>query len=186
MLNRKNILIAIASLIIGVLIASSCEGKRTEIKTITKTKVVEVRDTLILKDTIVKPKKVYVSKTNTKVVYVDKPDSIPTIQANKYNQRIVGNRSVADVEVLTTGELLDLKAVVTCKDSIIEKETIITKSKSNVFVSGGVGFDGQGTIRDINVGLDYNIKNDLLIGIEAGYDLNVQQPFVGIRVGFSL
>lgn len=186
MLNRKNIIIAIAFLIIGVLIAGSCEGKGSEVKTITKTKVVEVKDTLVLRDTIVKPKKVYVNKTNTEVVYVEKPDSVETVKANKYNQRIIGNRSVADVEVLTTGELLDLKAVVTCKDSIIEKETIIIKSKSNVFVSGGVGFNPQGSVRDLNVGLDYNVKNKVLIGVEAGYDLNVQQPFVGFRMGFSL
>lgn len=186
MIKRRTLLIALVSLIIGILLASSCEGREPEVKTITKTRVVEVKDTLVVTDTIVKPIKVYVNKTNTEVVYIDKPDSIPTIKANKYNQRVVGNRSVADVEVLTTGELLDLKAIVTCKDSIIERETIITKSKSNVFVSGGIGFDGEGTVRDINIGLDYNIKNSVLIGVEAGYDLNVQQPFVGLRVGFSL
>jgi len=186
MIKRRTLLVALVSLIIGILLASSCEGKEPEVKTITKTRVVKVRDTLVIKDTIVKPKKVYVNKTNTEVIYIDKPDSIPTLEANKYNQRIIGSRSVADVEVLTTGELLDLKAIVTCKDSIIEKETIITKSKSNVFVSGGVGFNPQGGIRDLNVGLDYNIKNSVLIGVEAGYDLNVQQPFVGLRVGFSL
>lgn len=186
MLKNRNILTAVVFLVIGVLLTRSCDGGNESVRTVTKTRVVEVKDTLFVTDTIVKPKVVYVNKTNVETVYIDKPDSIPTIKANKYNQRIVGNRSVADVEVLTTGELLDLKAVVTCRDSIIEKETIITKTKSNVFVSGGIGLYNKGIIRDVKVGLDYNIKNDLLIGIEAGYDLEIQQPFVGFRVGFSL
>ena len=189
--NKRNIITAIVSLVIGILIASSCNGNRSDDITKVKTeiKVVERIDTLIVEKKS-KPKTVYVDRikyVKGDVVYVGEPnDSVPTIKANKYSQKVVGSRSVADIEVTTTGELIDLKAFVTVKDSIIEKETIIIKSKSNVFMSGGISINPNQSVRDFNVGIDYNIKNKALIGVNGGFDLNSNQPYIGLRVGFSL
>ena len=189
--SKRNVITAIVSLVIGILIASSCDGNRgnSPDKVKIKTRVIERVDTLIIEKKS-KPKTVYIDKIKYikgDVVYVGEPnDSVPTIKANKYSQKVVGSRSVADIEVTTTGELIDLKSFVTVKDSIIEKETIIIKSKSNVFMSGGISINPNQSVRDFNVGIDYNIKNKALIGVNGGFDLNSNQPYIGLRVGFSL
>ena len=187
--TKRTLITALASLIIGVLIASSCEGRGDVVgnKVKTKVKVVERIDTLVVKEKVLsKPKIVYVDVNNTDTIYIKKPDSIPVIKARKYNQKVIGERSEADIEITTTGELIDLKAFVKVKDSIITKEVVEYKVKSNVFMSGGISVNPNQSVRDFNVGIDYNVKSKVLIGIEGGYDLNVNQPFIGFRVGLSL
>ena len=163
------------------LLIKFCEGPKKEDKVLTKTRIIKVTDTLKIKgNTITKYKEVFVRKTDTSIVYLDKPDSA-SIFANYYEQPIVGKRSSGLAKITTTGELLDFSAIIECQDSI--KETTITKyrDRSKLFLSGEYN-----TNQDIKVGLDYNIKNTILLKAGVGYNINNTTPYISVGVGIPL
>ena len=188
MIKNKNILIAIASFVIGVLIASSCERDVVKVKEKVIVKNVKVTDTVRIKDTIVNPKKIYINKWK----YVEKPkdsvskDTIKMIEANEYNQELVGKNGNAKIKLITTGELLDLSGVIECNEKTIEKTITKYTAKNKVFFTGGLGMGLNGGFRDIKIGIDYNIKNKVLLKYNVGYDLSTNQPFTGVGIGFGL
>lgn len=186
MLNKKQIIIAIASFLIGVLLASSCERDVVEVKEKVVVKNIKVIDTVRIHDTIRKPVKVYVDKWR----YVQRlPNSIKKeeiVEANKYSQKLVGKKGVAQIEVITTGELLDLSGIIECNERVVEKTITKYKNKSKLFLSGGIDMRLDGGVRNIKVGLDYNIKNKVILKGGLGYDIIENQPLVGVGLGFGL
>ena len=186
MINKKQITIAIASFLIGVLIASSCDRDVVEVREKIVVKNIKVIDTVRIHDTIRKPIKVYVDKWR----YVQRlPNSVKKeeiVEANKYSQKLVGNKGVAQIEVITTGELLDLSGIIECNERVVEKTITKYKNKSKLFLSGGIDMRLDGGIRNIKVGLDYNIKNKVILKGGLGYDITDNQPLVGVGLGFGL
>jgi len=163
------------------LLIKFCERPKKDDKIVTKTKIVKVTDTLKIKgNTITKYKEVFVRKTDTSIVYLYKPDST-SICANYYEQPIIGKRSNGLAKITTTGELLDFSAIIECQDSI--KETIITKyeDRSRLFLSGEYT-----TNTELKIGLDYNIKNRLLLKGGVGYDFYYKSPYISFGVGVPL
>ena len=187
MFNRKHITIAIASFLIGVLIASSCERDVVRVKEKIVVKNVKVTDTVRLHDTIVKPIKVYVDRwrykpnPNTNPIYEEE-----MIEANKYSQELIGEKGIAKIDVITTGELLDLSGIIECNEKIVEKTITKYTAKSKVFMSGNIDMSLDGGVKNVRLGLDYNIKNKVLIKGSLGYDITDNQPLVGVGLGFGL
>jgi hypothetical protein len=174
------------SLVIGFILCAIllhfCEGRNVKKdKVSTKVKVVKVTDTLKVKGGVTtKFKNVYVRKTDTSIVYLDKPDST-SICANYYEQPIVGKRSNGTAFITTTGELIDFKAIIECTDII--KETTITKyrDRSRLFLSPSYNTNNQ-----INLGVDWNLKNKVLLKGGVGYDINNTTPYLLIGLGIPI
>lgn len=189
MIKNKNIITAIASFLIGVLIASSCERDVVKIKEKVVYKNIKVTDTVKIHDTIVRPTKVYVDRykyIKTPVVSENEDVKEEIIRANKYSQELIGKKGTAKIDVITTGELLDLSGIIYCKEKIIEKTITKYTDKSNLFISGGIDMRANGELKNIRAGIDYNVKNKVLLKGGLGYDITDNQPFVGVGVGFGL
>jgi hypothetical protein len=181
MINKKNITDYILALLAIGLLLNFCEKDKKEDKVVTKTRVVKVKDTLRVNGPVVtKYKEVFVKKTDTSIVYLDKED-YSALKARLYTQPIEGKRSNGFAKITTTGELLDFYAVIECFDTI--KETTITKyrNKSTMFLSPSYNTNNQ-----INIGLDLNVKNKILLKSGVGYDLNESKPFLSVGIGIPI
>ncbi len=185
MINKRQIAIAIASFLIGVLIASSCERDVVEIREKIVIKNVKVTDTVRIHDTITKPVKVYVDRWRYK------PNPNPNneeeiIEANKYSQKLIGEKGIAQIDVVTTGELLDLSGIIECNEKIVEKTITKYANKSQLFLSGNIDMRLDGGVKSVRVGLDYNVKNKVILKGGLGYDISDNKPLVGFGLGFGL
>ena len=173
------------SFVIGIvftlLLIHSCEGKKPLDTIITKTKVVKFTDTLKVKGGVVtKYKNVFIRKTDTSIVYLDKPDTT-SICANYYEQPISGKRSNGITRITTTGELLDFSATIECQDSIIETTTTKYRDRSKLFISPSYNTNNQ-----INIGVDWNVRNKVLLKGGGGYDLNNSVAYLSIGIGIPI
>lgn len=158
-----------------------CEGKAREDNVVTKVSVIKVTDTLKLDGKVVtKYKNVYIRKTDTSLVYLDKPDTT-SIEARVYTQPIKGSRSSGIATITTTGELLDFCATIECQDSI--KETTITKYKdrSKAFISASYNTNNQ-----LNLGVDWNLRNKILLKGGIGYETQTLKPYISLGIGIPI
>lgn len=178
-MNRVTIFILGA--LFAVIFLHFCEGKKKEDRVVTNTKVVKVTDTLKLDGKVVtKYKNVYIRKTDTSLVYLDKPDTT-SIEARVYTQPIRGNRSSGIATITTTGELIDFCATIECQDSI--KETTITKyrDRSRAFVSASYNTNNQ-----LNLGVDWNLKNKILLKGGVGCEIQTLKPYISLGIGIPI
>ena len=179
---KKRFISFVLGAILVLLLMQFCEGRKNkEDNVVEKIKVIKTIDTLKIKGGVItKYKNVYIRKTDTSIVYLDKPDST-SIFANYYEQPIQGKRSKGIAFITTTGELLDFSTQIECTDTI--KETTITKyrDRSRLFLSGEVS-----TNKDLKIGVDWNIKNSVLLKGGAGYNLNNNTPYVSVGIGIPI
>jgi len=128
-------------------------------------------------------KKKKTAKGKDSIVYVYKEDST-TIKANEYKTQLKSNNAVADLKVLTTGELLDVTGVI----KYDQKETVTTITKT--YNKSGTFLYGETTLPpgppSFKVGLDYVIKNKYIIGASYGYDSGTKDLHWGIKVGIKI
>jgi len=181
-LNMKNNFIyMLIGFVLCAAILHFCEGKKPEDKVLTKIKIIKVVDTLKVKGPITtKFKKVYIHKTDSSIVYVDRQDST-SIEARKYSQEVSGKRMKGVVHVTTTGELLDLCAEIETKDSIIETTITKYRNKSKAFASFSYNTNNQ-----LNLGIDWNIKNKILLKGGVGYETQTLKPYISVGIGVPL
>lgn len=180
-MNKKNIISAAIGFVLCAALLQFCEGPKKEDKVVTKIKVVKVTDTLKLDGKVVtKYKNVYIRKTDTSLVYLDKPDTT-SIEVRVYAQPIKGNRSSGVATITTTGELLDFYATIECQDSI--KETTITKYKdrSKAFISASYNTNNQ-----LNLGIDWNLRNKILLKGGIGYETQTLKPYISLGIGIPI
>jgi hypothetical protein len=181
MVNRNNIISLVAGFILCALLLQFCEGKDNPDKIKTVIKTIKITDTLTVKGGVTtKYKNVFIRKTDKSIVYFDKADTT-SIEAKVYTQPISGNRSSGVATITTTGELLDFCATIECQDSIIETEITKYRDNSRMFLSPSYNTNGQ-----INIGLDWSIKNKFLLKGGAGYDLNTKTPYISLGVGIPI
>ena len=177
----------LASMVILFAVIKQCEKEpKTIIKT--KTKTIIVKDTIT--ETIIKeiPKKVFVEKIvnqkgEKKIIYV-KDSTSNSIKANQYSTTLKSNKASAELKITTSGELLDVSGVITYP----EKETITNvtkiKPKSGLFLS--LQMPIQKEFNNIGLGLDYQFKNTLLIGVGASYDNISKNINYTARIGLKI
>ena len=161
-----------------------------EPKTVTKTKVVYKTKTDTIKETIIKevPKTVYVEKIKTikgkdSIVYVGVPND-NTIEAKQYNTNLFANNATAKLQIIALGEVLDVKGSITYPEE--ETTTTVTKivPMSGLFVYGGASVVPM--LQSVEVGLDYQIKNAVIIGVKASHNFEYDFNSVGVKFGVKI
>lgn len=172
----------IVGAIIVFVLLKQCEP---EPKTITKTEYVKVTDTIT--ETIIEeiPKTVYVERVKTikgkdSIIYRENPTD-STITANQYTTQLKSNNATADLEITTTGELLDVQGVINYEKEI----TTITEFKNN----SGLFAYGQARINGFDsyaAGLDYHFKNKIIVGANVQYDLLHNYTSFNVKIGFRI
>lgn len=179
---KVNIFYVIAAALVVFFVVKQCE-QEPKIKTVTKIEYVKVTDIIerVKIDTV--PKLVYVKKVKDSIVYVSKP-SDSTIEANQYKTKIASNNATADLEITTTGELLDVRGVINYTQE--NKATTITKvkPKSGLFLYGATSVNP--TFENIELGLDYQIKNTIVIGTSVNYNNQSKSAYINLKLGFRV
>ena len=183
--NGNNIGYYIVITIILFALFDQCTNKvKTKIETVTK--IERITDTV--KETIIKevPKTVYVEKIKTvkgkdSIIYQEKPTD-STIKANKYETQLKANDATADLQITTTGTLLDVQGSINYPK--ITETTTITKTKpeSGLFLFGSAPINNN--FNDIELGLMYNFKNKLQLGVGGQYNnfINNIEPRITLAI----
>jgi hypothetical protein len=178
--------VIVLGFILAMVFLKKCE-QEPEVIIKTETKYVQKHDTII-KTIISEPEKIYITKTITKkgkdsIIYVKKEDS-SAIAVNKYNTTIKSNNASADISIVSSGEVLDVFGVIHYK----EKETIVntfkTTNKSGVFLF--VESELSKTPERFAVGVDWQIKNKILLGASLDYNDLTQSANFNIKVGLRI
>lgn len=180
----KNWFWYILGIVLILVLIKQCEQ---EPKTITKTKIeyVKVTDT-ITKTIISKPKTVYVEryktiKGNDTIIYKDKPTD-STIKANEYKTKLLSNNATANLEIVTTGELLDVKGTIDYTQTNTTTTITKIKPKSGLFIYADVPINTN--LSNIEAGLLYQHKNTILF--KAGIQNNNLTSSADIIVGIGV
>jgi hypothetical protein len=157
-----------------------CEGNN---KVITKTSVniSEIIDSVKIA-TLKDVKTVYIDTTKAKIkwlkgetktvykdtiIYKDKP-SETTVKAKQYQTEITSSKATAKLDITTTGELLDVKGVITYPEKETIKETNITRDASGFYIYGSMPISSQLTTPEL--GVMFQIKNKIIIGVGGQYN----------------
>lgn len=183
---KKEIIYIIASIIAIIVIVKACE-QEPKIVTKTEVKTVTVHDTVHKFKILEKPVKVFLERFKTlkgkdSIIYLKEPNS-STIEANSFKTVLSSNKAKADLEIVTTGELLDVKGVITYPEVTNTITTKITKAQSGLFLYGKVPISN---FNSPEVGVLYQFKNSLMIGTGVQYnDLTAKPEFtatIGIKI----
>lgn len=184
---KVNIVWIIVVAIIFFALLKQCEGE-PKVVTKTVTKVITVHDTIteVKIDTFYT--RVYVEKIKTvkgkdSIIYKDKP-SETTTTANQYQTTLKSNEAEAKLDIVTTGELLDVSGIITFPER--EVTTIITKIKpeSGLFIYTNALISSRTLSPE--VGALFQVKNKLMFGAGVQYDNitnNINATFtLGVKV----
>ena len=182
---NNNILLIIAVIVILILINKQCEKPKEVVKTVTKVEI--VKDTITEIEIKEVPKKVFVNRyVNVKgkdsIVYVDKPND-STIQANQYQTTLKSNDATAEVQITTTGELLDVSGIIEYPKT--KETTIITKTKnrSGLFIYADLPITNN---FNPEIGAIYQLKNTALVKAGAQYNEFTKSLDVKIGIGIKI
>jgi len=182
-LNSKWLYILIGVILIMVLIR--VWNKEPKIKT--KIEYIQRTDTITKVEIKEVPTKVYVYKSKTlkgkdSIVYVKEKDTnnLPIIKANQFTTFLNSNNATADLKITTTGELLDVQGVIHYKEKI--KTIKEFKNNSGLFIYGQTNT----RLDTYGVGLDYVIKNKIIIGAGVNYNTQFESTSVNFKVGIRV
>ena len=171
-------------IVLFIVLIKQCEGNE---RTITKTKIeyVKVTDT-VTKTIISKPKTVYVERTKTikgndSIIYVKEPND-STIEAKQYNTTLLSNNATAELEITTTGELLDVQGVINYKQKQTTTETLKIRDASGLFLYANMPINSV----QPEVGILYQIKNKMFISAGAQYNQFTKSADLKIRLGVKI
>lgn len=181
----KNWIWYIIGIIIIIVLVKQCEGEpRTIVKT--KTEYIKVTDTVT--NTIIQevPKTVYVERTKTikgkdSIIYKNKP-SETTIKANQYQAEIQSNNASADLQITTTGELLDVQGTINYTKEIKTIETTKIRDASGLFIYTNMPVNSI----QPEVGALYQFKNKMFISAGAQYNSFTKSADLKIGLGIKI
>ena len=183
----RNALYIIAGLIVLFALIKQCEG---EPRVITKTETVIKwkKDTVKIKEIVKVDKPIYIEKVKTvkgkdSIIYKDKP-SETTIEAEVYETKLKSNDATADLNIVSTGEVLDVTGTITYP----EKETTTTitkiKDKSGFYLYGKAPISAGSFSPEI--GVQYNIKNKMFISTGIQYNNLDNNLSINAGIGINL
>ena len=169
----------IIALIIGFIMGLIVSKPATEtIVTKTEYKVVNKVDTLRIDKPIVVYKNKIVEKEVIKIdsVYKD-------FRPSDYKYTLDTINSKFEAHLAGWGGLDKVDIISKHKDSIITNTTIKTVlvNKNTLYIWGGYN-----TRPSYQVGIDYTIKNKLVIGSNIDYDKDTQQVTPGVKIGIKI
>ena len=174
----------IFGIIAVLIIVKSCEPDAI-VKTETVTVIKKVTDTIIQTEIKEVKKPIYIERTKTikgkdSIIYRDKPTDA-TIEAKQYDTELFANNATAKLKITALGEVLDVRGVITYD----QKETTTTVTKivpmSGLFVYGGASVSP--VLQVVEIGLDYQIRNTVIIGVSVNHDLKFDATYVGLKFG---
>jgi len=159
--------------------------QKEEPQIITKIKVETIRDT-IKEIEISPPKIVYYETIKTikgkdSIIYKNTPTS-STNNANLYTTKLKSNNAEADLKILSLGPILDVSGVITYPERIKTITTI--KAKSGLYLYGS--FDIARIPTNYELGLLYQFKNKILVGVGANFNTIINKSSLNIKVGIKL
>lgn len=184
MILTKNKIIIILSIAVAVLIYFVF-NKSEVIKTVTKTHIEYIPETSkvintspisikllrikvpVIRDSIIKDT-MYLDRNVKKYSYID-----------SLKNGTIKSSIIADNIYSRSVELETFKEKVTITDT----KTIV---KSMLFLDVGANRYIDKSLRDLNIGINYTIKDKWRIGIAGGYDFTLKDPFYGIKIGVPL
>ena len=186
-LNYKYI-ITVAVLVLSFILINKCVEQEPEI--VVKEKVVykTVTDTITKVEIKEVPKVKYVTKVQTvkgkdSIVYVSK-ETNNAIEVNEYNTELKSNNATANLKILTTGELIDVKGSITYKQKETTIETIKKRNKSGLFIYGETSI--QPALQRYELGLDYQFKNTIILGVSTSYNDTAKQTYFNAKIGIKI
>lgn len=183
-LDKMYIILTIVLVTSFIFLMKQCQPEPV-IVTKTKTEYIKVTDTITetIIDTV--PKLVYVEKIKTEkgkdsIVYV-KETSYTSITANQYNTKLESNNATANLQITTTGELLDVQGTInyTQTNTTIENTKTVAKSGAFAYFETSV----NPIFERAEIGLDYQIKNTIILGTSASYNNAVKTGYFNFKVG---
>lgn len=189
MKNIRTFFVGVLACFIVLFFVNRCSEKKQP-KTLTKTEVKIVKRTdTIIKTVFSEPKKVFVIKEVAKdgsdsIVHVDRNvyfKDTTTIAANNYKTRLEANNASAELEITTTGELLDVQGTINYDEKETTTETIIYKNNSGLFLYGKSNINN---FHNVEVGALFQLKNKVFLSGGISYDNFTQKisPRVGIGI----
>lgn len=178
--------IAVILLIIVLIVVVKLLESEPKTKVTTKTVYVDKIDTIIKVVYKDKPKDVFVEVgggSDGTNVYRDKATPL-TVEAKQYSTTLFSNNAKADLNITTTGELLDITGTIQWQEAVttITKET--TKPKSGLFIYA----EHQITqpFSNSSIGLDYQIRNSIIVGVSLNYDSAQKVVSPSVKLGLPL
>ena len=183
---KREIIYLITSIIAIIVIVKACE-QEPKIVTKVETKEVIVHDTVHKFEIVEKPVKVFLERFKTlkgkdSIIYLKEPNS-STIEANSFKTVLSSNKAKADLEIVTTGELLDVKGVITYPEVTNTITTKIIKPKSGLFIYGDVPVSN---VENIELGLMYQIRNTFLVKAGVQYNNITNAPDLKVGIGVRI
>lgn len=183
---KKELIYIIGSIVLALGIVKACE-QEPKIVTKIKTETVTVYDTIHKFEIIDKPVKVFVERFKTlkgkdSIIYLKEPNP-STIEANSFKTVLSSNKAKADLNIVTTGELLDVKGVITYPEVTNTVTTKIIKAKSGLFIYADVPVSNM---QNIEAGLIYQFKNSFLLKGSLQYNNLTKTPDLKVGIGIKI
>jgi hypothetical protein len=182
----QHTLITSGLILLTIFVVKRCEG---EPKVITKTTTVvkTVTDT-IERVVVSKPVVKYVEKIKTvkgkdSIIYRDKPSNT-TLEANQYDTQLKTNNATATLKVTTTGELLDVSGTIDHPEKTVTTTITKIKPKSGAFLYAETQLSTSP--KRFEVGIDYQLRNKILIGVSADYSNITKTVNANIKLGIKI
>lgn len=181
----KSIILLIVGFLIGSLL--TCNKDKPTTTTTTEIKYVVKNHTDTIRTT---PKVVY--KYVNKVIPIKQIDTVIKNFNPKDYQWIYtktdttkNKKTIIKITATGWGNISKLDYIINTKDSLVyitkRTETTIIKNTNNLYLSGGYN-----TNKNISAGLDWTIKNKVIIGGVIEYDKLTNKPIAGIKLGLKL
>lgn len=180
MLDLKNkIIFSVISLVVGIILGLLW-AKPAEEKTKTEYKYIVKERTDTLK--IDKPVVVYKDRVKNKIII--KTDSVyKDFKPSDYSYKLDTIDKKFEAHIEGWGGLKKIEVVSKHKDSIIEKtvtKTLVV-NKSSLYLWGGYSFKPS-----YQAGVDYTIKNKVIVGGAIDYDRNIGTITPMVKIGIKL
>lgn len=186
-IRYQTVIIIVVCAIVALITIKACE-QEPKIVTKTETKIVTVRDTIY--DTFIEkvPTKVYVERLKTvkgkdSIVYVDRP-SDTSIKANKYKTSLRSQFATAELEITSTGEVLDVQGTINYPKETTTITTTKSKDKSGLFIYGSVPINAASISPEL--GVMYQFKNRFLLKSGVQYNSITNSPEINVGVGIKI
>ena len=182
--------------VIFLFLTKSCE-KKIEEKNETTVNITKIIDS-VKQATLKYAKPVYIDTVKTKInwlkgdtkiikkdsiIYVNTPTEY-TIEATEYKTELKSNDATADLYITTTGKLLSIDGTISYPEKTITntKTKVITKNAGFLYFESGFGK----TPERFALGIDYQIKNKLLLGTSIDYNVITNSVNTNFKIGINL
>ena len=126
-----------------------------------------------------------VIKWRDSLIYIDTSGiETPIVKAQEYPAVLKANNATANLSILTTGKLLGVQGVINYQEKVKTIEVVKYKNNSGLFLYGETSVIPQ--FQQYKVGLDYTIRNSIIVGTSIGYDTKYNSGIVNVKFGIRI